>query len=124
MMKRSLREAMMIGPSCPLRLGLLDSPDYWTDDAPISAVPLERRRIAPLGHRIPTTKEARRTSQALQLKRLRVGIDPSGLTANGSHLQQVDVEEELVISERSQQGRTLTMGCPANDGAGGQSGAG
>ena len=31
-------EAMTIGPSCPLRLGLLDSPDYWTDDALISAV--------------------------------------------------------------------------------------
>ena len=31
-------EAMMIGPSCPLRLGLLDSPDYWTDPALMSAV--------------------------------------------------------------------------------------
>ena len=39
-------------------------------------------------------------------------IDPSGLTANESHLQQPDVEEELVISERSQQGGTLTMSCP------------
>lgn len=41
-----------------------------------------------------------------------VGIHPSGLTANGSRLQQPDVEEELVISERSQPGGTLTMSCP------------
>ena len=31
-------EAVIAGPSCPLHLGLLDSPDYWTDDALISAV--------------------------------------------------------------------------------------
>ena len=31
-------EAVITGPSCPLHLGLLDSPDYWTDDALISAV--------------------------------------------------------------------------------------
>ena len=31
-------KAMIAGPSCPLHLGLLDSPDYWTDDALISAV--------------------------------------------------------------------------------------
>ena len=31
-------EAMITGPSCPLHLGLLDSPDYWTDDALLSAV--------------------------------------------------------------------------------------
>jgi hypothetical protein len=31
-------EAMIAGPCCPLHLGLLDSPDYWTDDALISAV--------------------------------------------------------------------------------------
>ena len=30
--------AMIAGPSCPLHLGLLDSPDYWTDDALISAL--------------------------------------------------------------------------------------
>ncbi|WP_392349911.1 hypothetical protein [Parasynechococcus sp.] len=29
---------MTMGPSCPLRLGTLDSPDYWTDDALIAAV--------------------------------------------------------------------------------------
>ena len=31
-------EAMISGPSCPLRLGVLESPDYWTDDALMSAV--------------------------------------------------------------------------------------
>ena len=31
-------EAVIVGPSCPLHLGLLDSPDYWTDDALLSAV--------------------------------------------------------------------------------------
>lgn len=31
-------EAMISGPSCPLHLGLLDSPDYWTDDALLSAL--------------------------------------------------------------------------------------
>ena len=31
-------EAMISGPSCPLRLGVIDSPDYWTDDALMSAV--------------------------------------------------------------------------------------
>lgn len=24
---------MEAGPSCPLQLGMLDSPDYWTDNA-------------------------------------------------------------------------------------------
>ena len=32
------RKAMISGPSCPLHLGVLDSPDYWTDDALMSAV--------------------------------------------------------------------------------------
>ena len=31
-------EAVITGPSCPLHMGLLDSPDYWTDDALLSAV--------------------------------------------------------------------------------------
>lgn len=31
-------EAMISGPSCPLHLGVLDSPDYWTDDALLSAL--------------------------------------------------------------------------------------
>ena len=30
--------AMISGPSCPLHLGVLDSPDYWTDDALLSAL--------------------------------------------------------------------------------------
>ena len=42
--------AFAVGPSCPLHLGVLDSPDYWTDDALVSAVrPLsadELHRIA------------------------------------------------------------------------------
>ena len=29
---------MISGPSCPLRLGVLDSPDYWTDDVLMSEV--------------------------------------------------------------------------------------
>ena len=29
---------MYFGPSCPLHLGTLDSPDYWTDDALMAAV--------------------------------------------------------------------------------------
>ena len=41
--------AMIAGPSCPLHLGLLDSPDYWTDDALISAVrPLNPEELHPL----------------------------------------------------------------------------
>ena len=32
-------EAMISGPSCPLRLRVLGSPDYWTDEALMSAVP-------------------------------------------------------------------------------------
>ena len=31
-------EVMINGPSCPLHLGVQDSPDYWTDDALMSAV--------------------------------------------------------------------------------------
>ena len=30
--------AMISGPSCPLHLEVLDSPDYWTDDALLSAL--------------------------------------------------------------------------------------
>ena len=42
---------MNAGPSCPLRLGTLDSPDYWTDDAlmaavrPLSAAELHRMAL-------------------------------------------------------------------------------
>ena len=31
-------EAIIAGPSCPLHLGVLDSPDCWTNDALMSAV--------------------------------------------------------------------------------------
>ena len=30
--------AIAVSPSCPLHIGVLDSPDYWTDEAPASAV--------------------------------------------------------------------------------------
>ena len=37
---------MISGPSCPLHLGVLDSPDYWTDDALLSAVrPLNAEEV-------------------------------------------------------------------------------
>ena len=37
---------MISGPSCPLHLGVLDSPDYWTDDALMSAVrPLDPEEL-------------------------------------------------------------------------------
>ncbi len=29
---------MKTAPSCPLHLGILDSPDYWTDNALVEAV--------------------------------------------------------------------------------------
>ena len=41
--------AVAAGPSCPLRLGVLDSPDYWTDDALVSAVrPLSAQELHPM----------------------------------------------------------------------------
>ena len=30
--------AIAVGPSCPLHLGVLDSSDYWTGEALVSAV--------------------------------------------------------------------------------------
>ena len=34
------------GPSCPLHVGVLDSPDYWTDEALASAVrPLSAQEL-------------------------------------------------------------------------------
>lgn len=37
---------MITGPSCPLHLGTLDSPDYWTDHALMSAVrPLSAQEL-------------------------------------------------------------------------------
>ena len=53
-------EAMISGPSCPLRLGVLDSPDYWTDDALISAVrPLNPEEL----HHLAVGSQQRRNQQ-------------------------------------------------------------
>ena len=55
---------MRTGPSCPLRLGLLDSPDYWTDSALMSAVrPLsaeETYHMTEESHRSETRAKAAR----------------------------------------------------------------
>ena len=43
--------AIAVGPSCPLHEGVLDSPDYWTDEAlalavrPLSAYELHQFAI-------------------------------------------------------------------------------
>ena len=37
-LKELIEAVMRTGPSCPLRLGTFDSPDYWTDTALMSAV--------------------------------------------------------------------------------------
>ena len=53
-------EAMISGPSCPLRLGVLDSPDYWTDDALMSAVhPLNPEEL----HHLAIGSQQRRTRE-------------------------------------------------------------
>ena len=53
-------EAMISGPSCPLRLGVLDSPDYWTDDALMSAVrPLNPEEL----HHLAVGSQQRRNQQ-------------------------------------------------------------
>ena len=53
-------EAMISGPSCPLRLGVLDSPDYWTDDALMSAVrPLNPDEL----HHLAVGSQQRRNQQ-------------------------------------------------------------
>ena len=52
--------AMIAGPSCPLHLGLLDSPDYWTDDALMSAV----RSLNPEElHQLAVESQQRRNQQ-------------------------------------------------------------
>ena len=52
--------AMISGPSCPLRLGVLDSPDYWTDDALMSAVrPLNPEEL----HHLAVGSQQRRNQQ-------------------------------------------------------------
>ena len=53
-------EAMISGPSCPLRLGVLDSPDDWPDDALISAVhPLNPEEL----HHLAAGSQQRRNWQ-------------------------------------------------------------
>ena len=53
-------EAMISGPSCPLHLGVLDSPDYWTDDALISAVrPLNPEEL----HNVSIGSQQQRTRE-------------------------------------------------------------
>ena len=38
--------ATAVAPSCPLHLGVLGSPDYWTDEALVSAVrPLSAHQL-------------------------------------------------------------------------------
>ena len=51
---------MISGPSCPLRLGVLDSLDYWTDDALMSAVrPLNPEEL----HHLAVGSQQRRNQQ-------------------------------------------------------------
>ena len=59
--------AIAVGPSCPLHLGVLDSPDYWTDEALVSAVrPLSAHEL----HQLALGSEReRRHQQGNDLKR-------------------------------------------------------
>ena len=62
--KDSKEVVMRSGPSCPLRLGTFDSPDYWTDTALMSAV---RPLTAEESHRMTkrsqsSVEESRRRS--------------------------------------------------------------
>ena len=53
-------EAMISGPSCPLHLGVLDSPDYWTDNALMSAVrPLNPEEL----HNVAIGSQQQRTRE-------------------------------------------------------------
>ena len=53
-------EAMISGPSCPLHLGVLDSPDYWTYDALMSAVrPLNPEEL----HNVAIGSQQQRTRE-------------------------------------------------------------
>ena len=52
--------AVAVGPSCPLHLGVLDSPDYWTDEALASAVrPLSAHEL----HQLALGSERERLHQ-------------------------------------------------------------
>ena len=52
--------ARAVGPSCPLRLGVLDSLDYWTDEALVAAVrPLSAYEL----HQLTLGSECRKRRQ-------------------------------------------------------------
>ena len=52
--------AVAVRASCPLHLGVLDSPDYWTDEALASAVrPLSAREL----HQLAVGSERERLHQ-------------------------------------------------------------
>ena len=52
--------AVAVGPSCPLHLGVLDSPNYWTDEALASAVrPLAAHEL----HQLAVGSERERLHQ-------------------------------------------------------------
>ena len=52
--------AIAVGPSCPLQRGVLDSPDYWTIEALVSAVrPLSAHEL----HQLPLDSERERRHQ-------------------------------------------------------------
>ena len=59
--------AIAVGPSCPLHLGVLDSADYWTGEALVSAVrPLSAHEL----HQLALGSEReRRHQQGKDLKR-------------------------------------------------------
>ena len=49
-----------VGPSCPLQLGVLDSPDYWTNEAIVSSVmPLSAHEL----HQLALGSERERRHQ-------------------------------------------------------------
>ena len=53
-------EAMSSGPSCQLQLGVLDSPDYWTNYSLMSAVrPLNPEEL----HHLAVGSQQRRNQQ-------------------------------------------------------------
>ena len=52
--------AIAVGPSCPLHLGVLDSLDYWTDEALVAAVrPLSAYEL----HQLALGSERRKRQQ-------------------------------------------------------------
>ena len=58
-LKRGVMD-IAVGPSCPLQLGALDSPDYWTNEALVSAVrPLSAHEL----HQLAIGSERERRHQ-------------------------------------------------------------